>query len=60
MAKKTKTVNRLAKDARVHLRMSEIAATDAVGSQLQVLSKLVDWHKRSNRTKWVIGEYLKG
>lgn len=61
MAKKQrKTVSRLSQAARAHLKMSKIAATDAAASQLQILSKLVDWHRRSDRTKWVIGEYLKG
>jgi hypothetical protein len=61
MAKKQKkTVNRLIQQARVHLTASKIAATDAATSQLQVLSKLADWHRRSDTTKWVIGEYLEG
>jgi len=39
-------------------KISTITPDQTVEKDLSVLEKLSEWHKRSNKTRWIIGEYL--
>lgn len=58
--KEKKAGKRLPRSANAHLNMSKVAETDAARDHLSFLGKLNDWHRRSDNTHWVLGEYLEG
>jgi len=39
-------------------KISTITPDQSVEKELSVLEKLSEWHKRSEKTRWIIGEYL--
>jgi hypothetical protein len=58
---KRKSQNRMSSQPRsTGEKLTNIATNQSVEKELNILEKLSDWHKRSNKTKWIIGEYLGG
>lgn len=37
---------------------AEAERTGIMEEYVKVMQKLCDWHRRSEKTKWVIGEYI--
>ncbi|MFX0203219.1 MAG: hypothetical protein ACFFCW_44515 [Candidatus Hodarchaeota archaeon] len=61
MAKKEKKGAKSLKNGQLrgaNIRVTSTANTKSVEKELSILEKLSDWHKRSDKTRWIIGEYL--